>query len=106
MHDGLPPGLRGPEAVRSLSPPRKAAAATSLYPARRARWPRLGRHSRRGSPVQRLQVRELPTNLSTHREHPTQPPPPAARVPVARLLEDRKSTRLNSSHVRISYAVF
>src|SRR5436305_9046763 len=25
---------------------------------------------------------------------------------IARLLEDRKSTRLNSSHVRISYAVF
>src|SRR5690349_22416323 len=33
----------------------------------------------------------------------------AERAPVpadARLLEDRKSTRLNSSHVEISYAVF
>src|SRR5690554_7710151 len=28
------------------------------------------------------------------------------RVPVARPIPDRKSTRLNSSHVRISYAVF
>src|SRR5690554_7036838 len=31
---------------------------------------------------------------------------PAARIELAVLLEDRKSTRLNSSHVRISYAVF
>src|SRR3989442_2948378 len=27
-------------------------------------------------------------------------------IPVSRLKKDRKSTRLNSSHVRISYAVF
>src|SRR5690554_7279691 len=30
----------------------------------------------------------------------------AARGPAARAAADRKSTRLNSSHVRISYAVF
>src|SRR3989442_4144162 len=29
-----------------------------------------------------------------------------AKVPLQRITEDRKSTRLNSSHVRISYAVF
>src|SRR6266699_7069777 len=29
-----------------------------------------------------------------------------ARLPTARTVGDRKSTRLNSSHVRISYAVF
>src|SRR3989442_8171205 len=29
-----------------------------------------------------------------------------AQLHVARAVEDRKSTRLNSSHVRISYAVF
>src|SRR3989442_10125399 len=31
---------------------------------------------------------------------------PAPRVPHDETLGDRKSTRLNSSHVRISYAVF
>src|SRR6266496_1992325 len=31
---------------------------------------------------------------------------PARRWPVLWLLQDRKSTRLNSSHVEISYAVF
>src|SRR3989442_9974019 len=36
------------------------------------------------------------------------PPPSAAETLVRRALQllDRKSTRLNSSHVRISYAVF
>src|SRR2546428_10045804 len=33
------------------------------------------------------------------------PPPPAGRGPAAAIL-DRKSTRLNSSHDQISYAVF
>src|SRR5690554_7760466 len=32
--------------------------------------------------------------------------PPGGRRRVARYNSDRKSTRLNSSHVRISYAVF
>src|SRR3712207_8698051 len=32
--------------------------------------------------------------------------PPRQRVPVRRALVDRKSTRLNSSHANISYAVF
>src|SRR5438477_9019664 len=34
------------------------------------------------------------------------PPPPAARVPAGFGSRDRKSTRLNSSHMSISYAVF
>src|SRR5690606_41326193 len=33
-------------------------------------------------------------------------PPLSARVAAAIALQDRKSTRLNSSHVKISYAVF
>src|SRR5690606_40492721 len=33
-------------------------------------------------------------------------PPPAATVPLLVVTVDRKSTRLNSSHVKISYAVF
>src|SRR5690606_40929300 len=32
--------------------------------------------------------------------------PRRVRPPVAQLARDRKSTRLNSSHVKISYAVF
>src|SRR5436305_6887304 len=34
------------------------------------------------------------------------PPAPRADEALRVLVEDRKSTRLNSSHVRISYAVF
>src|SRR2546427_9446844 len=41
---------------------------------------------------------------------PPPPPPVAAQIvhvkPQAHLMEDRKSTRLNSSHSQISYAVF
>src|SRR6476620_12312332 len=42
------------------------------------------------------------------RPRPASAPPPAARQegPVATLGRDRKSTRLNSSHANISYAVF
>src|SRR5438874_5079102 len=45
----------------------------------------------------KLEERE-PLKLS---ERPPHPPPPTASV-----ARDRKSTRLNSSHVEISYAVF
>src|SRR5688572_32023393 len=38
--------------------------------------------------------------------HPRLPPPAARRLPAGRRREDRKSTRLNSSHSQISYAVF
>src|SRR5690348_17710827 len=34
------------------------------------------------------------------------PPPPTAKLTVTAPVEDRKSTRLNSSHPSISYAVF
>src|SRR3989442_10561778 len=44
-----------------------------------------------------------PRHLFCHREVDAQP---RARAWRAVDLEDRKSTRLNSSHVRISYAVF
>src|SRR6266540_6318066 len=36
----------------------------------------------------------------------TDVPPPDTAVPVPFDIEDRKSTRLNSSHITISYAVF
>src|SRR5690349_23119544 len=37
---------------------------------------------------------------------PEQPPPPPPPPPGGATMIDRKSTRLNSSHVEISYAVF
>src|SRR5690606_41887958 len=37
---------------------------------------------------------------------PEEPEPPGPAPAQARAAEDRKSTRLNSSHVKISYAVF
>src|SRR5204863_9086913 len=45
------------------------------------------------------------------RAKPNEPPPPPGRIGASLRLsdqipEDRKSTRLNSSHVEISYAVF
>src|SRR5690349_23130688 len=41
------------------------------------------------------------------KKEPTRPPVPEGKVsPVAYAKIDRKSTRLNSSHVEISYAVF
>src|SRR3712207_8637880 len=44
-----------------------------------------------------------PRRHQSHRPHQT-PAPAATRSPTATL--DRKSTRLNSSHANISYAVF
>src|SRR5690606_41389300 len=43
-------------------------------------------------------------SLSEGPERP--PPPPGLPEPVVVSTSDRKSTRLNSSHVKISYAVF
>src|SRR5690606_42149342 len=46
---------------------------------------------------------------SAYPEYPRQPAGPARRLPDERRPgrgQDRKSTRLNSSHVKISYAVF
>src|SRR3712207_7548025 len=37
---------------------------------------------------------------------PAPPPTPTRQMSVSALKEDRKSTRLNSSHANISYAVF
>src|SRR3989442_15093886 len=58
----------------------------------------------------------LPISLSWHRHRNTGTEPArllaitdtplVSAFGLARLEEDRKSTRLNSSHVRISYAVF
>src|SRR5690606_41977464 len=39
-------------------------------------------------------------------DRPVRPLAPAHRADRAGVVEDRKSTRLNSSHVKISYAVF
>src|SRR5699024_11565016 len=51
-------------------------------------------------PTTGVSVHSQPCNALRHNNHPTQQHPPA--VPLL----DRKSTRLNSSHVSISYAVF
>src|SRR2546430_12514864 len=46
-------------------------------------------------------------DLRRHRRvGPRRPPGPACRAVPVRALRDRKSTRLNSSHSQISYAVF
>src|SRR3712207_6974271 len=59
-----------------------------------------------GGAVERRQhVRPEPAGLVVRRvqRHPGGPP---GRRPTAGPLRDRKSTRLNSSHANISYAVF
>src|ERR1039458_10632042 len=43
------------------------------------------------------------TPISSHRGSPGNRPAPKSNVPVKRPLLDRKSTRLNSSHLGISY---
>src|SRR5206468_9975492 len=52
---------------------------------------------------QRLQPHHV---LEVHRRAVVNPLEPLARQPLHQLLQDRKSTRLNSSHDQISYAVF
>src|SRR5690606_39874007 len=54
--------------------------------------------------VARLQRRETRGGLRHRVED--QPVKLRGTSPVVRVREDRKSTRLNSSHVKISYAVF
>src|SRR3712207_7471513 len=44
--------------------------------------------------------------LGLHARRSTTPPPPGTAGAFHREHEDRKSTRLNSSHANISYAVF
>src|SRR6266496_4846200 len=45
-------------------------------------------------------------NCASIRSTPTAPRSPSRRWPGRKRWRDRKSTRLNSSHVEISYAVF
>src|SRR5690606_41663924 len=80
LHDALP-----------ISDPRRAAAGSWRQEHRRAR----GRYP--------TVEGDAPTAAD-----PQAARPPARRFPLvaARRGEDRKSTRLNSSHVKISYAVF
>src|SRR5437868_9068904 len=62
----------------------------------------------------RLRLADLNRHIASHHElaAPTttpgfvEVPPPLSCPPLLGGLEDRKSTRLNSSHVSISYAVF
>src|SRR5256885_10628802 len=63
-----------------------------------------GKHA---SPATRARV--LPAQSLTARANPREEMSPFTRPSAARILplvEDRKSTRLNSSHLVISYAVF
>src|SRR3712207_7447683 len=67
--------------------------------------------SDRGSVRQQAGLRrpaELPPDHAGAEAGPGQAvePPPVGRDPPGRALRDRKSTRLNSSHANISYAVF
>src|SRR5207253_5885051 len=62
----------------------------------RAHWARSSRHPLRD----RLRRVEQPALVVRQLERR------APRLPTARRFRDRKSTRLNSSHVAISYAVF
>src|SRR3989442_3487744 len=57
-----------------------------------------------GIPRFAIQRRRLPGGPGLHPRPAEQPPDALVQSPVAG--QDRKSTRLNSSHVRISYAVF
>src|SRR5690349_23551942 len=50
--------------------------------------------------------REDPQERGVHRGLRARQEGPAPAAPVAAVRRDRKSTRLNSSHVEISYAVF
>src|SRR5690606_41529171 len=58
------------------------------------------------SPLPRLRGRGQKISLRSFFLFPTAYPLPAAPSGATRLNLDRKSTRLNSSHVKISYAVF
>src|SRR5690606_39418666 len=54
----------------------------------------------------RLEIRTLSAELIEVLRNPVPSDQPDIPAPEAGGLEDRKSTRLNSSHVKISYAVF
>src|SRR5207249_12006105 len=83
LHDALPISPRGRQ--RALGP-RTSGGDRSRGDANSARGRRADRVSRR--------------------HEKTLGRPAHGRVPQRRLPRDRKSTRLNSSHVSISYAVF
>src|SRR2546421_3240168 len=74
-----------------------AAAPSSLIDSSRTEW-----KSGVGTPASR--IRYLASTLSVQRVHAAGPEPD--KVLAKYLMRDRKSTRLNSSHDQISYAVF
>src|SRR5438309_3554125 len=57
-------------------------------------------------PICRPSVRSRPAALLRHGSGPSSPRAPRAHAVTKDLIQDRKSTRLNSSHSSISYAVF
>src|SRR5690606_39719640 len=87
LHDALPISFR--EQLRDARGPGAVAARSPGF--QRSREAVLGRYSPHPGPVERQARAERDTE-------------PAGCAPGAR--PDRKSTRLNSSHVKISYAVF
>src|SRR5690606_40315447 len=70
-------------------PPRKSGRRLRPVPDSRRNRPRLRQHHRSACPQLRLPA--APPTVYTRRKG---------------VIQDRKSTRLNSSHVKISYAVF
>src|SRR5690606_5400916 len=111
-HPGGPrPHVRAPEHARHhrrvaqlvLEPPRPGRRGPRVGP----RHPGAGRLRRAGGPLMAL----LPPIIIDDVRPSTPAGFPAKAVagqpvPVSAVLVDRKSTRLNSSHVKISYAVF
>src|SRR5256886_9219378 len=67
------------------------------------------RPTREATPLTNEEQKKLESELATLREQQKQlanPPPPPPPPPPPKITADRKSTRLNSSHSQISYAVF
>src|SRR5690606_41390567 len=86
LHDALPisPAARPPPGAPAGGP----RASAPSFPPRRAAWPP-GRHPQE-NPDHEGQIGQIQ----------------GKPIPQHQPVEDRKSTRLNSSHVKISYAVF
>src|SRR5690625_1646953 len=102
------PGRRFAEACPRERPAQKSALGRANAPAD-GRIPRCGRPPSRAheSPVAAAGVLSGPWVSRTGAGGAGWPASAGARGPrVARTTRDRKSTRLNSSHVAISYAVF
>src|SRR5438874_227896 len=76
---------------------------TTLFRSHSNHGVRFGRHDQRREAIDRLARQERDEVVGRVVESGQ---PRVAKILTLPLIEDRKSTRLNSSHVEISYAVF